>query len=268
MELAKFEFDSLFDGLPWNKRISEIATPIEDNLTISLMNYSVRYFRNTSEIEIYLSNSNESKKLEVLFSLITYCKEWINALGGHKDIRPQPIKTLQEKLLRDFNNGNDYRLLYYNDEILPLAMEGYNTFKNCDILSASDAIYHIHIKSAITEAIQIAHLLKFAQGKCDKIDSNSEDAIQDIPEGTLISWTGTPAEFGAIMGELISRGYIQKIRNLKTTVQVLNKFFEVKTDKGDIVKEDYLYKCFGEKKRNYVRGEFRIPFSDNYKQDK
>jgi hypothetical protein len=84
-------------------------------------------------------------------------------------------------------------------------------------------------------------------------------ANQNIP------WTGTPGEFGSIIGELISKGFIPQVKDLKNTVRILSSVFEVKNGNGEIVEVDYLYKCFGEKKKGYYAHELKIPISDNFK---
>lgn len=90
---------------------------------------------------------------------------------------------------------------------------------------------------------------------------------KNIGKDTLsvkIAWSGTPGEFGSIFNMLIQNGYIEKLADLKTTVKYLESVFEVQNEDFEIVDSDYLYKCFGEKKKQYLPGEIKIPKSDNY----
>jgi hypothetical protein len=103
------------------------------------------------------------------------------------------------------------------------------------------------------------------------LDGKSIDItyIPEVVDSNKLNWTGTPGEFGAIMKELIDKGYLPKIKDLKTTVNILYKFFEVKNGDDKIVNEKYLYKCFGEKMKKYnYKNELQIPLSDNYNRNK
>lgn len=78
-----------------------------------------------------------------------------------------------------------------------------------------------------------------------------------------LKWTGTPAEFGAIFNMIIDRGHIPIIKDKKTTVRLLYGLFEIKNDQGETTNFEYLYKCFGERIRNYSPKDLNIPHSDN-----
>lgn len=91
--------------------------------------------------------------------------------------------------------------------------------------------------------------------------------IKKIPSDTEkrapVLWLGTPGEFGAIFNQLIQSGYIQMIKDKKATVNMLHKVFHVKNESGSTADADYLYRCFGDKIKNYVPGALKIPPTDN-----
>lgn len=85
---------------------------------------------------------------------------------------------------------------------------------------------------------------------------------------TRIKWKGTPGEFGAIFDLLIDNGFIKLIKDKKNMVRLLYSVFEIKNEKGEVVSSEYLYKCFKDKIKSYPNGYLKIPFSDNYHNDK
>lgn len=90
------------------------------------------------------------------------------------------------------------------------------------------------------------------------------ETMQEKPEvKSKIVWSGTPNEFGAIFDMLMKQGYIPTIRDRKNTVTLLLDLFEIQNNRGKPVNFEYLYKCFGEKKRGYLPGELKIAPSDN-----
>ena len=127
------------------------------------------------------------------------------------------------------------------------------------------------IATALTSLPFIKEWLGFFRSSPFIEINKTEAAVRsmDVPSADLlgdnlrIRWNGTPGEFGAIMTELIDKGFISKKKDLKTTVSFLANFFEVKTEKGNPANEKYLYKCFNEKMRHYNRSELVIPESDN-----
>ena len=52
--------------------------------------------------------------------------------------------------------------------------------------------------------------------------------IEIQPIKQMLNWKGTPGEFGCIMKELIDKGYLPLIKDLKNTVGILNDAFEIK----------------------------------------
>lgn len=83
-----------------------------------------------------------------------------------------------------------------------------------------------------------------------------------------IKWSGTPGEFGAIFNQLFDNGFIEVVKDRANMVRVLNEIFDIKNEKFSAVDEKYLYKCFGEKERNYFPDQLKIPLSDNYHKKK
>lgn len=100
--------------------------------------------------------------------------------------------------------------------------------------------------------------------------NEDENGLIEIPATIMkkIPWTGTPGEFGAIMDELIDKNFIPIIKDKKNTVKILMSMFDVKNEKSEPVEFQYLYRCFGEKKKHYLKSEFKLPTSDNYNKDK
>ena len=48
-------------------------------------------------------------------------------------------------------------------------------------------------------------------------------------------------------------------------MHLLSEHFEIKTESQNIADHKYLYRCFGEKIKQYnYKNELVIPFSDNY----
>jgi|LakMenE18May11ns_1017448.scaffolds.fasta_scaffold9955238_7 hypothetical protein len=82
-----------------------------------------------------------------------------------------------------------------------------------------------------------------------------------------VIWNGTPGEFGAIFNLLIDKGFIELIKDKVNTVNLLSSVFDIKSDSGENVTPRHLYRCFGEKQRNYNPNQLKIPFSDNYNKD-
>ncbi len=101
-----------------------------------------------------------------------------------------------------------------------------------------------------------------------KVDEPLLETKLQQPIKQKLKWKGTPGEFGAIMNELLENGYLPKIKDLKNTVRILNEVFEVKKETGEIADDNYLYKCFGEKKRGYLPGQLKISESDNLHKEK
>jgi len=95
-----------------------------------------------------------------------------------------------------------------------------------------------------------------------KMKENKEPLINRI------KWKGTPGEFGAIFDLLIGSGFIEQIKDKKRIVNLLHSFFEIRNEKGKIISENYLYRCFTDKMKVYPNGYLKIPFSDNYYNDK
>jgi len=127
------------------------------------------------------------------------------------------------------------------------------------------------------------HLLQIAEGYATKnffyylkaIKKNSETGAKKSKKTKSLSeddsnlyaqkipWHGTPGEFGAIMSPLIENGFVPLVTDLKKTVRFLEKFFDVRNEKGLTVSSDYLYKCFSEKKKSFFPSELKIPVSEN-----
>ena len=83
-----------------------------------------------------------------------------------------------------------------------------------------------------------------------------------------IKWNGTPGEFGAIFNKLFDNGFIEVVKDKSNMVRVLSELFEIRNEKSEPVNPKYLYKCFGEKEKEYPNGYLKIPLSDNYNKNK
>ncbi len=96
----------------------------------------------------------------------------------------------------------------------------------------------------------------------EQVEKESTDDFMSTK--TKLKWTGTPAEFGFIISELVTKGYLQEYPNFSATCKVMLTVFDIHSDKGNIVARRTLEDYFGRNRKSYPNGVFKLPFSDNY----
>jgi hypothetical protein len=206
--------------------------------------------------------------------------DFINDYNRLKDqiISRENYSYINFHRLRQFVEANQHFSLAMEDKTAKLNWTGFSKKEQKAILDLSDQfdffrdaareiteflMSHFHELNDYQDPISNIRYLK------EIIYTENEDKNEEIGvEIAPVVWTGTPGEFGAIIKVLIEKGYIEKIRDLKNTVKLLNKLFVIRNEHGEIVSDSYLYRCFGEKMRTYYRDELKIPCSDNYSKSK
>lgn len=207
---------------------------------------------------------DNQKKIEILYKIILEIREYRN---GEKVFR---------EIYKDYTNGFSYPLLdykvafteYFEQCVLDHLELSFERFvkENIDLGSPEEITlkFYNSIINEIGVFIEDIEIEKYCIEKLNELNGGKdiENVIQKL------KWKGTPGEFGAIFDKLFDTGFIEVIKNKKNMVRLLHSFFEIKNAKGEIITSDYLYKCFEDKIKSYPNGYLKIPFSDNYHNDK
>lgn len=182
---------------------------------------------------------------------------------------------VSNKIAIDFKKGYKKNLKNYLQFIEEIIVE---VLERIEIQNDLTILEFISLPLLFDRTISLAKLIElyvFYSINTIEVERYCIEKLNELPVGNKvenknekIKWKGTPGEFGAIFNELIDNGFIALIRDKKKVVRLLHSVFEIRSEDGKPISENYLYRCFKDKIKKYPPKKLVIPFSDNYHNDK
>lgn len=250
-------YDHFINNISWHLLTTDFISALIDNGRLRLIDHIQR-------IQSAIENATLEKKRRILTIERHSFQQKISSIEGRA-----VYGKLIDKVHRNHLNEDVPKMLYYKTDLWAiwegdLKILGGPTMNSFSEHLDMDFELQLFLSRIFYEAIHYVEVVRYIDKTLLELGFQEDLLIQSsVPE--KMPWNGTPAEFGAIMLELINQGYISRIDNLRTTVAALYKFFDIRNEQGSPVDDWYLYKCFGDKKRSFGRDEFRIPKSKNFK---